>query len=270
MSRRVIGDPASGVGGLRALFLQALHPRAMAGVVQHSSFPDDFWPRLQRTAQYVTTVTFGSIEEADTQASRVRAIHGGVRGVDPVSGLNYSASDADLLRWVHVTEVSSFLDAARRAGLALSDAEADEFFAEQTTAAALLGAADMPGSVAEVTDYFRRVRPELRASPVARQAAIRLVLPPLPARVEFLTPARPAWAALTGLAFALLPRWARRLYGLPGLPFTDAAATAALRGLRVAALAVPDPLRPRRRADRPSPTGRSGTAPSRTEAVTDP
>jgi uncharacterized protein (DUF2236 family) len=250
VSRRVIGDPAAGVGGVRALFLQALHPRAMAGVDQHSSFPDDFWPRLRRTAQYVTTVTFGGIEQADAQAARVRDVHRHVHGKDPVSGLRYTADDPDLLQWVHVTEVSSFLDTTLRAGLRLSDAEADSFFAEQTRAAALLGATDVPASRAEVAAYLRGVRPELQASAVARRAALRLVLPPLPRRIELLTPARPAWAALAALAFALLPRWARRLYGLPGLPATDLAATAALRGLRAGVLAIPAPLLPLHQSDR--------------------
>jgi uncharacterized protein (DUF2236 family) len=57
---RVLADPAAGVGGIRALFLQALYPRAMAAVAEHSQFAQDFWARLQRTAQYVTTVTFGT------------------------------------------------------------------------------------------------------------------------------------------------------------------------------------------------------------------
>ncbi|MDQ2708042.1 MAG: DUF2236 domain-containing protein, partial [Actinomycetota bacterium] len=174
VSRRVIADPAAGVGGIRALFLQALHPRAMAGVAQHSNFAADFWPRLQRTAQYVTTVAFGSTEQADAAAARVRAVHRQVRGVDKVTGLPYAADDPDLLRWVHVTEVSSFLDAVRRAGLRLTDAEADQFYAEQVTAAALLGATDVPASRAEVAEYLRAVRPELRASRVAREAALRL------------------------------------------------------------------------------------------------
>lgn len=42
ITRRVIGDPAALIGGFSALFVQALHPRAMAGIDQHSTFPDDF------------------------------------------------------------------------------------------------------------------------------------------------------------------------------------------------------------------------------------
>lgn len=39
---RVLTDPAAGVGGVRALFLQALHHRAIAGVNEHGDFGDDF------------------------------------------------------------------------------------------------------------------------------------------------------------------------------------------------------------------------------------
>lgn len=244
---RVIRDPAAGVGGIRALFLQALHPRAMAGVHEHSSFPDDFWPRLQRTADYVTTVAFGTTAEVDAAAARVRSVHRAIRGTDPVSGQRYSANDPELLRWIHVCEVSSFLDAVRRGGLGITDAEADEFLAEQVGPAMLLGATDLPASRAEVRDYLRDIRPELAASPVSRRAALRLTLPPMPLRAELLTPARPVWTGIAAVAFALLPRWARRMYGLPGLPTTDLAATLSLRGLRRAVLAIPPSMLPQRR-----------------------
>ncbi|HEY1968608.1 MAG TPA: oxygenase MpaB family protein [Pseudonocardia sp.] len=246
MSRRVIADPAAGVGGIRALFLQALHPRTMAGVHQHSEFPADFWPRLRRTAEYVTTVTFGTTVEAEMAAARVRQAHRAVRGFDPVSGLRYAADDPDLLRWVHVAEVSSFLDTVRRAGVNLSEQDADSYFAEQVHVAALLGVLDTPSNQAEVAAYLANIRPELTASAITRQAALRLVLPPLPMRINLLTPARPAWASLACLAFALLPVWARAIYGVPTLPGTDIAAVAALRVLRAGVLSVRPALRPSR------------------------
>ncbi|PZS37595.1 MAG: hypothetical protein DLM62_18275 [Pseudonocardiales bacterium] len=58
-------------------------------------------PRLQRTAQYVTTVGFGTRVEADAAGARVRAMRRRVRGVDPVTGGRYAVTDPDLLRWVH-------------------------------------------------------------------------------------------------------------------------------------------------------------------------
>jgi uncharacterized protein (DUF2236 family) len=237
---RVLADPAAGIGGIRALFLQALHPRTMAGVHEHSDFSSNFWPRLQRTAQYVTTVGFGTRVQADAAAARVRAVHRRVRGVDPVTGGRYAATDPALLRWVHVAEVSSFLDAVRRGGLALTGAEADRFLVEQVRAAELVGLDDVPTDRAALIRYFEQVRPELCASSVARRAALRLAVPPLSLRTELTTPARPAWTVVAGLAFTLLPRWARRLYGLPGLPTTDLTATVVLRGLRTAALRVPE------------------------------
>ena len=65
----------------------------------------------------------------------------------------------------------------------------------------------------------------------------------MPALVQLGTPARPAWVALSAAAFAMLPRWARRLYSLPGLPTTDWAATAAGLALRNGLLVVPPGLR---------------------------
>ncbi len=91
--------------------------------------------------------------------------------------------------------------------------------------------------------YLTRMRPTLRCSSATRAAARVLVTPPMPLRVQLLTPARPAWSATAILAFSLLPAWARRMYRLPGLPTTDVAANLALRGLRTAALRLPQRMR---------------------------
>lgn len=237
---RVLADPAAGIGGLRALFLQALHPLAMAGVYEHSGYRDNFWPRLRRTAQYVSTVAFSPTAEVDAVAARVRQMHTLVRGTDEVTGLAYSAEDPELLAWVHVTEVSSFLTVVQRAGLGLTGAQADQFLTEQVRAARLLGASDVPASRAEVARYLVQMRPALHCSPSTRSAARVLVVPPMPWRVQLFTPARPAWSATAILAFSLLPAWARRMYRLPGLPTTDVAASIALRGLRAAAMRLPE------------------------------
>jgi len=45
--------------------------------------------------------------------------------------------------------------------------------------------------------------------------------------------------ALGTLAFATLPRWARRMYGTPGTPLADAAATATLRALYQSTTHIP-------------------------------
>jgi uncharacterized protein (DUF2236 family) len=255
----VLGDPAMAVAGLRTLLLQALHPLAMHGVAAHSDFQADPWGRLMRTGEFVGVVTFGSRAEADRAAAAVRGIHRRISQrptVEPETGLSYRVDDPELLRWVHVTELESFLSTTRRCGLALTNAEADRYVAEQVVAARLVGidpaVTPVPANVAEVAAYLDAMRPQLRATAAARRTALFGFLPPMPPWVALATPAVPAWAGLTSLAFAMLPRWARRLYGAPGLPTTDAAATAAGRALRRSLLAVPPTLRegPHRKAAR--------------------
>jgi uncharacterized protein (DUF2236 family) len=243
VSWRVQADPAAGVGGLSALFMQALHPLAMAGVFEHSSYDADFWPRFQRTAEYVQTVNFGTNGEVQAAAARVRRMHEFVRGVDPVTGESYSAGSPELITWIHVTEVYGFVNAVQRGGLRVSPAEVDQYYLEQVKVAKLLGASDVPANSAEVAKYLRAMRPRLLCTPTTRNGARLLLAPPMSWRIQLLTPARPAWTALASLAFCLMPRWARRTYRLPGLPSTDMAATLALRALRLAALQVPETTR---------------------------
>jgi uncharacterized protein (DUF2236 family) len=242
---RVHVDPSFSVAGLRALLLQALHPVAMDGVARNSDARRDPWPRLGRTAAYVDTLTYGTRREALRAVRRVRGLHRRLGGTEETTGRAYRVDDPDLLLWVHCCEVDSLLSVARRAGVPLTDDDADRYVAEQVTAAVLIGAveADVPRSVAELAAYFERLRPSLAITPAAREAARLVLLPPMPAWVRFLTPARPAWGTLAALAFATLPRWARRMYSMPGLGLTDAATTAALKAFRQATLALPQRAR---------------------------
>ncbi|GGM05678.1 oxygenase MpaB family protein [Nakamurella endophytica] len=242
---RIHGDPAFSVGGLRALLLQALHPRAMAAVAQQGGFAADYWGRLTRTTEYLAAITWGSTRDAERAGARVRGIHRRLRATDPFTGEEFRVDEPDLLLWVHCTEVDSLLDAARRGGVRLDPGDADRYLAEQVRAAELVGlpAGDVPATEAALADYFAEVRPRLHLLPEAEQGARVLLVPPMARWVEFLTPARPAWGGLAALAFGLLPQWARRMYRLPGLGLTDVAATAALRAVRRGALVLPAGLR---------------------------
>ena len=240
---RVHADPSMALAGLRALLLQAVHPLAMAGVAQHSDFREDPWGRLFRTAEYVGVTTYGTTEQARRAGAKVRGIHGRLAGIEPDSGTAYRVNDPALLRWVHCVEVESFLTTAVRCGLRLSRADQDRYYVEQQVGARLVGLDDVPGSVAEMAAWFAEVRPQLRVGSAARDAARFVLWPPMPSLVSIGTPARPAWVALATAAFAMLPRWARRLYRLPGLPTTDLAASAAGLAFRSGLLVVPDSLR---------------------------
>lgn len=247
---RLHADPVFGVAGLRALLLQALHPVAARGVSDNSSFRTDPWGRYQRTAEFVAVTTYGTTAEALTMGARVQALHAIMSGVDPLSGRAYRVDDADLLAWVHNCLVDSTLDVLPRAGVELTDADADRYVAEQVRAAALVGldADDVPHDRGGLAAYFDHVRPQLRATSVAREEASYVIAPPMSPR--YALAARPAWSSMAGLAFAALPPWARRLYSIPELPAAaglhGAATTVALHALRASlrgVQAVVPPLR---------------------------
>lgn len=173
---------------------------------------------------------------------RIRRLHARLRGYDPDTGTQFRINDPELLLWVHCGEIDSYVDVARRAGILTSTAEADAYVSESRRAAQVVGvpAEDAPASTAELADYFTRMRRRLYTCPEAVRGLVSTLNPPLPLR-PLLKPLKLAMPALVALSFAVLPRWARRLYGAPGLPTTDLAATLTLRTLRPVTTVLPDP-----------------------------
>jgi uncharacterized protein (DUF2236 family) len=211
--RRVHGDASMYIGGLRALLLQSLHPMPMAAVAEHSGYRGDPWGRLARTAGFIASTTFGNEEEAENAIARVRRVHEFVNGHTP-DGVAYTATDPDLLRFIHVAGVDSFLVAHQRYGAEpLSPAECDGFVADAAKVALRLGASRAPMSVRELHDDLEEFRPALRTTPPA-YAVLRFIL--LSAPVPLL--ARPPYALLAAADIDLLPPWARRMYRIPELP----------------------------------------------------
>ena len=207
---RVHADAAMFPGGIASLLLQSLHPLAMAGVAGHSGYKSDPWGRLQRTSHYLATTTFGTIEHAEEAIGRVRGIHDRVRGKDE-QGRPYRAGDPNLLRWVHVAEIDSFLRAYQAfAATPLTAAEADVYVAQTGIPARSLGVVDTPEDVAQLRAAIEAYRPELEASRAARDAARFLLLnPPLP------LVARPGYGTLASGGVSLLPSWALGMLEIP-------------------------------------------------------
>lgn len=215
--RTVHGDASMFIGGLRALLLQSLHPLAMAAVAAHSGYRGDPWGRLQRTSTFLAVTTFGTAEDAQRAVEQVRTVHARVSGTTG-AGEPYRASDPHLLGWVHAAEVDSFLRAHQRYGARPLDAAGcDAYLADTARVAEALGVQDPPRDRAALTARLAAYRPELRATPEARDAARFMLLdPPLP------WAARGPYAVLAASAVALLPSWARSPLRLPYLPVLEA------------------------------------------------
>lgn len=211
---RIHGDlPSMLIGGIGALMLQTLHPLAMAGVDQHSDFRSDPFSRLRNTSEFIAMTSFGSAEAAAHAVARVRSVHVPVKGTAS-DGRPYSASDPELLTWVHVALVRSFLAGYQRySGRPLGRAQRDRYLDEVALVAEKLGARDVPRSERSVRDYLREIRPELTATPSALATIDFLMSPPGQTPAE-----RLLYPAIAYAAADLLPPWARRKLSIEDPP----------------------------------------------------
>jgi uncharacterized protein (DUF2236 family) len=234
------GDPAMWIAGIASLYLQSLHPRAAAGVVQNSNFQQDPLGRLLRTAGFVGASTYGTADEVARAAARVRDVHRSLRGTDP-DGERFRIDDPELLLWVHCAEVHSFLTVLRRAGYRLTDAQADRYYDEQRQSATLVGlhADEVPGSAAAMAEYLDLVRPELRRSEHSEVVYRFLHRPPVRGALRL---GLGLYEPLLGhLAYSALPDWAIDLHGQR--PYSRPVTTGLLRTVRAAALVIPGTVR---------------------------
>jgi uncharacterized protein (DUF2236 family) len=196
------------VGGITALLVQMLHPGALAGVWDHSDFRHDMSGRLKRTARFIAGTTYGDRAEAQGFIDRVRTVHAKVAGTLP-DGTPYTADDPDLLTWVHVAEVSSFVAAyLRYVDPDFPPDAQDRYFRETAEIARRLGAPCVPRSRAEVAAYLRAVRPKLRYDHRTREVAEALLSQSPPSAA-----AAPAMSVAFDAAKDLLPDWAANMHG---------------------------------------------------------
>ncbi len=213
---RVHADASMFVGGIRALLLQSLHPRAMAAVSQHSGFRGDPWGRLQRTSAFLATTTYGTIPAAEKMITTINRIHSRIQG-HTADGLPYRADEPELLAWVHVAEIESFLATHDQFGAApLTAAERDRYVEQAAGTARRLGVLDPPTTATALTTLLADYRPNLRMTDEAREARDLLLKHPPLSPVE-----QVGYRSMTVGAIASLPAWARSMLELPTLPITD-------------------------------------------------
>src|SRR5450830_1035245 len=186
------------IGGVSALLLQMLHPLALSGVWDHSSFQQDMLGRLRRTAQFIAGTTYG--------------IRAGVRGTAP-DGRAYAADDPTLLTWVHAAEVSSFLRAyLRYRNPALSLARQNQYLDEIAFIAQELGALNVPRTLTELDHYMADMQAQLQCD-ARTQKTLELVLnAPAPHAL-----AQPWTRLMMRAGIDLLPPWAKQQLGVTSL-----------------------------------------------------
>ena len=149
------------IGGISSLILQALHPQALAGVWDHSSFRKDLKGRLGRTAFFIAATTYGSTEMANTVIQKVNSIHTKITGLDEF-GKPYAATDPHLLAWVHLTETRSFMSAFESyRNEKLNPSEKDQYFLEMSTLGKRMGTPQLPTSYKDTNAAIRSYFPEL-------------------------------------------------------------------------------------------------------------
>lgn len=223
MLRRVQGERVVMISGPRALLMQAADPLAVEGLLAHTKGMDDPYKRLERTAEVMSAIGFGTREEADRMTRRVRSMHRRVRGtldhdVGPFpAGTPYAADDSKLLLWVLFTLVDSGIVVYERFVKRMSAAEKEAYWSDFRIVGNLFGLADseMPANIAELDEY-RRDRyssGELVITAWARETARQIVMePPVPVAL------RPLLEAANYVTVALLPRVIRDQYGFFPLP----------------------------------------------------
>jgi uncharacterized protein (DUF2236 family) len=223
MLRRVHRERVIALSGPRALLMQAAHPLAVAGLLAHSSALDEPYERLARTAQVLHAIGFGSQDEANEVARRVRAMHRRVRGRlrERVgrfpAGTEYRADDPELLMWVLFTLVDSGLVVYQTYVGGMSREDEAEYWKDYRTVGRLFGlrAADMPRTLADLDDYRRSMLEgdTLVVTDWARERARAIVLdPPVP------LPARPLVETANFVTIALLPDRIREQYDFSPVP----------------------------------------------------
>jgi uncharacterized protein (DUF2236 family) len=220
-----MGDPATFVGGIRALLIQSAHPEVVAGVADHSRYEEDPLGRLSRTSAYVTAAAYGAMPEVDRAIEVVRRAHRPIQGTSH-RGRGYAADDPQLSAWVHNALTDSFLVTYQAYGPApLSPTDADRFVAEQRSLGALLDAEPMPATAVELERWLTE-HPDVGESPGMREAVAFLRSPPLSLGVKL------AYRVLYQAAVATIPKGSRRSLGVHRHPGARVIGRMAVKFLR--------------------------------------
>ena len=241
--RRIGNSPITPfLGGGPAVLLQIAHPLVAAGVTQHSDYRGDLWRRLVRTLRALYLIAFGTKAEAEQAGEAVQRVHAQIQGLTQTQlgpyppGTSYSASDPELMLWVHATLVEASLTVYDRFVHPLSPDEEGRYYQEMAVVARLFGtpASVIPATLAEFRDYFdTQIAGEtITVTTPAKDVAAVILEAALPAPMRLLVPAHRL------ATVALLPPRLREEYGLRWSPLHELALSAAAQSVKLAAAPV--------------------------------
>jgi uncharacterized protein (DUF2236 family) len=199
------------VGGIRALLMQALHPGSLTGVATHSRYEQDALGRLAGTIRWLTVTTFGSHGAVAGESQRVNRMHKRVTGeYETAAGEQrpYKAADPDLLLWVHIAFMDSFLRCHQMYAWREIPGGADAYVRLWAKSVEPLGLASAPMNEADLVREIERYKVELVATPKTLDVVKFIKRPPLPVL------ARPVYWLLFEAAVVSLPSEFRELLGL--------------------------------------------------------
>ena len=227
----VHGDFSTLVGGVRALLMQALHPGSLTGVSQHSRYEADPLGRLSGTIRWLTVTTFGSVTAINNEANRVNRMHDRVTGeYETATGetRSYRAADKDLLLWVHVAFMDSFLRAHQNYSKRPIPGGADAYVKLWSKSVGPLGLEEVPMSEKELLATLDNFYPQLSVTEETKDVIRWIRKAPLPLL------AKPVYVLLFHSALASLPENYRSLIGIRGWPLwlTRPLTTTLLRVMR--------------------------------------
>ena len=209
------GDLATLVGGIRALLMQALHPGSLAGVRSHSRYKDDPLGRLSGTIRWLTITTYGSHEAIANEANRVNRMHDRVKGEylnAKGETTSYRAADPNLLLWVHIAFMDSFLRSHQIFSKRPLPGGADAYIRLWSKSVEPLGLTSVPMNEAELLSSIARFREALMVTDETRETIQWIKNPPLPAT------SKPMYALLFQSAVASLGSEYQQMIGFKCLP----------------------------------------------------
>jgi len=186
-------------------------------------------------------MAYGTKEEAKRAAELVQAVHAQVHGSTRTQlgrfppGTRYSATDPELMLWVHATLVQASLAAYERFVDPLSREDQERYYQEMALVARPFGtpASVIPRSLADFREYSAQISGKtLAVTAPAKEVAAVILEARLPMPMRVFVPAHRLATA------GLLPPRLRDHYGLRWSSFHEFALELAARSMRIKAAPV--------------------------------